>query len=175
MSTEIAVGSPVALWAVHGPREIAVVRMHIAKLLPLIGGEHATDGEGHLCIRLLKAGAGGSDAVDGDEHGTFIRIFGFKQRFELELLLLQGGVNIDELHATVLKYLLDLLYLSVIEADGFDDVCVLPPATGRKDAAHLSTWTTAVMLELALWALMTSRTTLGRLRKSDGAQQKACN
>ena len=177
MAVALIVSAVLATGAVRRREAVVAVRMQGAQLLPLLRGEDAADGKGHLCICLLKVGACGGDAVDGRQHGTLVGAIGCKQGFQFDLFLLQRGMDVNELHAAVLEDQLNLLHLSVIESDGLDHFGIFPPTTGRKNSVHLAARTAALELSriAALEPAGTAEsgtlagTTLRRLRKGDGA------
>jgi len=116
---------------------MAVMLMHVAKFLPLVRSEDAADGEGHLRVGLFEASVRSGDAVNGGKDSAFVWIVGLKQGVELELFLLQSSVDVDELHAAILKDLLDLLNLCTAQTDGLDNLGVFPPTTGGNYSMHL--------------------------------------
>ena len=68
--------------ATHRRREVVSAGTQRAEFLPLLRGEDAADGKGHLGVSLLQRCARGGDAVDGAQHGVLIGIIGFQQGFE---------------------------------------------------------------------------------------------
>ena len=82
---------------------------------------------------LFQVSAGLSDLVDLSHGFCRVKRIGAEHRLEQDLLLLDVGLEVDELKAALLKDVVHLFRLFGREGKTLDDHGILPPHAGRRD------------------------------------------
>lgn len=124
-----AAGSPGTAASVAHHSGGAMFFAHRFQLLPLLRREGLAKIEQHVRIGLLEVGARLGHGIDLRKDLRFVGLVGFDHGMEQRFLLLEVGIEVDQLEPVLQKDVVHLVLLLIGEVQLLGEMRIVPPAT----------------------------------------------